>query len=86
MLLYLLDPQSSLFVPSGYRGTGSNDFGYRYGSTFTANVAYEHKLGGRLDGVLELNFRDAKKDRVDAEGTLARTRAARSCTSRRESS
>jgi len=70
VLLYLIDPRSSLFVSSGYRGTGSNDFGYRYGSTFTANLAYEHKFGSRLDGILELNFRDAKKDRVDAEGTL----------------
>jgi outer membrane putative beta-barrel porin/alpha-amylase len=70
VLLYLFDMQSSLFVSSGYRGTGSNDHGYRYGSTFTANVAYEHKLGSRVDGVLELNFRDARKDRVDAEGTL----------------
>jgi hypothetical protein len=35
-----------------------------------ANGAYEHKLGGRLDGVVELNFRHAQRDRVDAEGTL----------------
>jgi outer membrane putative beta-barrel porin/alpha-amylase len=70
VFLYLLDRQSSLFVSSGYRGTGSNDHGYRYGSTFTANLSYEHKLGSPVDGVLELNFRDARKDRVDAEGTL----------------
>jgi len=70
VFLYLLDRQSALFVSSGYRDTGSNDHGYRYGSTFTANVAYEHKLGSRADAVLELNFRDAQKDRVDAEGTL----------------
>jgi hypothetical protein len=33
-------------------------------------VAYEHKLGPRPDGVLELNFRHAHRDRVDADGTV----------------
>ena len=70
VLLHLIDRQSAVFVSSGYRHTGSNDHGYRYGSTFTANVAYEHKLGSRLDGVLELNYRHAKKDRVDGDGVL----------------
>ncbi len=69
-LLYLIDGKSALFASTGYRGTGANDFGYRYGSSFTANLAYEHKLGSRLDGVLELNFRHASRDRVDADGTL----------------
>ena len=68
--LYLLDKESAVFVSSGYRHTGENDFGYRYGSTFLANVAYEHKLGKAFDGVVELNFRHATKDRVDAEGTI----------------
>ena len=54
----------------GYRHTGENGFGYRYGSTFLSNVAYEHKLGPRPDGVLELNFRHAHRDRVDADGTV----------------
>ena len=69
-LLHILDKESALFVSSGYRRTGENDFGYRYGSTFSTNVAYEHKLGGHLDGVVELNFRRAQRDRVDADGTL----------------
>jgi hypothetical protein len=68
--LYLLDKDSSVFASVGYRHTGENDFGYRYGSAFLANIAYEHKLGRMLDGVVELNFRDAAKDRVDAAGTL----------------
>jgi hypothetical protein len=68
--LYLIDRQSALFVSSGYRHTGENAFGYRYGSSALANVAYEHKLGGRLDGVVELNFRHAQRDRVDAQGTV----------------
>ena len=68
--LYLLDRESAVFASAGYRHTGDNDFGYRYGSSVTANVAYEHKLGNRLDGVLELNFRHAGQDRVDAGGTL----------------
>jgi hypothetical protein len=69
-LLYLIDGKSALFASTGYRETGENDFGYRYGSTFTANLAYEHKLGSRLDAVLELNFRNAGRDRVDSDGTL----------------
>jgi hypothetical protein len=68
--LYLIDKDSALFASTGYRHTGENDFGYRYGSSVTANVAYEHRLGSRLDGVVELNFRHAAKDRTDADGTL----------------
>jgi hypothetical protein len=68
--LYLIDKESAIFMSSGYRHTGENDFGYRYGSTFLANAAYEHKLGKVLDGVVELNFRHAKRDRVDVEGAL----------------
>ena len=69
-LLYLIDRESALFVSTGFRDTGENDFAYRYGSSFTGNVAYEHKLGNRFDGVLELNFRHASRDRIDADGTL----------------
>jgi hypothetical protein len=69
-LLYLIDRQSALFVSSAYRHTGTNAFGYRYGSSFLGNVAFEHKLGRRLDGVVELNFRHAAKDEVDASGAL----------------
>jgi hypothetical protein len=68
-LVYLIDRGSALFVSGGYRRTGENDFGYRYGSSVLGNVAYEHKLGPRLDGVLELNFRHAQKDRTGADGT-----------------
>ena len=67
--LYLFDPHSALFASVGYRHTGTNDFDYRYGSTFLANLAYEHKLGRRLDGIVETNFRHAAKDVVDAAGT-----------------
>ena len=34
-----------------------------------ANLGYERKLGKRLDATLELNYRDADRDRVDASGT-----------------
>jgi hypothetical protein len=67
--LYLFDKESALFATAGYRHTGENDFGYRYGRSVLANLAYEHKLGGRWDGVTELNFRHAAQDQVDAEGT-----------------
>jgi hypothetical protein len=70
VFLYLIDRSSALFVSSGYRHTGDNDHGYRYGRSVTANVAYEHKLGSRLDGVVELNYRHAAKDRVSGEGDL----------------
>jgi hypothetical protein len=67
--LYLLDSQSAIFGSVGYRHTGTNDHDYRYGRTVLANLAYEHKLGRILDGVLELNFRHAAKDRIDAAKT-----------------
>jgi hypothetical protein len=70
VLLYLIDPRSALFVSTGYRHTGSNGYGYRYGSSFTASAAYEHKLGSVFDAVVALDFRDAARDQVDASGTL----------------
>jgi hypothetical protein len=69
-LLYLIDMQSSLFASTGYRRTGENEFGYRYGSTFLANISYERKFGRHLDGLIQFNFRDAAQDRVDSDGTL----------------
>jgi hypothetical protein len=68
--LYLVDPKSAVFASSSYRHTGTNDFAYRYGSTLLATVAYEHKLPGRLDAVVGLDFRHAQEDRIDAAGTL----------------
>jgi hypothetical protein len=68
--LYLLDTRSSLFASAQLRRTGTNDFGYRYGDTTLANFGYERKLGRIWDGAVELNFRDAREDRVDAGGTL----------------
>ena len=69
-VLHLIDPDSSLFASAGYRRTGDNGFGYRYGSAVLANLAYERSLGSRVEGVLELNFRHAQKDRLDADGSL----------------
>ena len=66
---YQLDRRSALFASAQYRATGRNDFGYRYGSATLFNVAYEHKIGARWDAVLEANFRDAKRDEIDAAGT-----------------
>jgi hypothetical protein len=68
--LYLFNKDSALFVSAQYRHPGENDFGYRYGRTILGNVAYEHKLGAHVDGVVELNGRNAKRDTVDAEGTI----------------
>ena len=67
---YLLDRESALFGSVQERVPGSNDFAYRYGRIFLANVAYERKLARRVDSVLELNYRHAARDEIDAAGTL----------------
>ena len=67
--LYLVDRDVAVFASSGHRRTGRNAFGYRYGNSFLSNVAYEHKLGGASDGVVELSFRHAAEDVLDALGT-----------------
>lgn len=66
--VYLLDKRSALFASGGYRLTGDNEHGYRYGSTLLANLVYERKLASRLDGTVELNFRHAERDRVATGG------------------
>ena len=67
---YQLNPRSALFVSAQYRNTGRNDAGYRYGRVTLLNAAYEHKLGGRLDAVLEANYRHAGRDETDATGAV----------------
>jgi len=67
---YLLDKRSSLFGSVQRRITGANDSGYEYGEITLANLGYERKLGGALDAALEVNYRNAGRDRIDAEGTL----------------
>jgi len=67
---YLIDRRSSLFGSVQRRLTGANDFGYEYGEVTLANLGYERKLRGALDAAVELNFRQAGRDRVDAAGTL----------------
>ena len=66
--LYLLDEKSSLYASAAYTGTGRNDFGYKYGDNVQANLVYERKITEWLDGVVELNFLDAKHDQVDTLG------------------
>jgi hypothetical protein len=68
--LYLLDARSSVFSSVQIRKTGENDFGYEYGDLTLANLGYERKLGKAADAALELNYRDAGRDRIDAAGTL----------------
>jgi hypothetical protein len=68
--LYLFDKHSAFFSSGQYRHTGENDLGYRYGRSVLFNAAYERKLSGRIDGVLELNFRHAQKDRANPTGEL----------------
>jgi hypothetical protein len=62
-LVHLLDRRSTFFASAQYRHPGENDFDYQYGAIFLANAAYERKWGGRLDSVVELNYRFAEKDR-----------------------
>jgi hypothetical protein len=66
--LYLLDANSSLYASAAYTGTGRNEFGYKYGDNVQANLVYERKITDWLNGVLELNFLDAKEDQIDAAG------------------
>ncbi|MBW8876219.1 MAG: hypothetical protein JF614_14730 [Acidobacteria bacterium] len=68
--VYLFNSRSSIFASTQYRNTGTNSFGYKYGNIAMANIGYEHKVGRRFDGVLELNFRDAGRDRTDSSGFL----------------
>jgi hypothetical protein len=44
------------------RLNGRSALGYHYGNVVLANLGYERKLAGRLNGVLEANFRRAGKD------------------------
>jgi hypothetical protein len=67
---YQVNPRSALFASAQYRHTGRNDFGYQYGRVQLLNLAYEHKLGSRWDGVLEANYRHAGRDEVDDLGEL----------------
>jgi hypothetical protein len=67
---YLVDQRSSLFASVQRRMTGENGFGYEYGDATLANVGYERKLRSSLDAVVELNFRNAGRDRIDAAGAL----------------
>ncbi len=62
----LLDNGVELFGSAGGRFNGRNDAGYRYGSVFLANLAAERRLWSRLNGVIELNFRSAARDEVEA--------------------
>jgi hypothetical protein len=61
---YQVNPRSAIFASAQYRQTGRNDSGYRYGRVRLLNLAYEHKLGGRWDAVLEANYRHAGRDQV----------------------
>jgi hypothetical protein len=65
---YQINPHSALFYSGQYRHTGRNDAGYQYGRIALLNLAYEHKLGLRWDGVLETNYRHAGRDEVDFSG------------------
>src|SRR5262249_33224608 len=51
-----------LFASLAGRFNGRNDAGYHYGDAVVANLGYERKLGGRVNAVLEANFRYAAKD------------------------
>jgi len=66
--VFLVSPASTFLASMQYRAMGTNDHGYQYGDLFLANAGYEYKMSDRLDGVLELNFRHAPEDRIDASG------------------
>lgn len=66
----VLDRSSSLFGSAQYRSTGDNRHDYRYGSSALANLGYERRVASRADLILELNYRSAGRDRIDANGEL----------------
>jgi hypothetical protein len=66
--VYVLDPRSTLFGSAQYRNTGTNSYGYQYGSITLVNAGFERSFGSVVDGVLEANFRDAGMDQVDDSG------------------
>jgi len=61
----LLAAETSLFGSLGGRVNGRNDAGYRYGHALLANLAVEHRLANRLNGIVELNYRWAARDEVE---------------------
>jgi hypothetical protein len=65
---YQINPRSAIFASAQFRQTGRNDFGYQYGDVQLLNLAYEHKLGGHWDAVLEANYRHSAGDEIDALG------------------
>jgi len=67
---YQVDRHSAIFASAQYRYTGENYAGYQYGRVTLVNLAYEHKLNAKWDAVLEANYRDAGRDRVDSSGAL----------------
>ncbi len=66
----VLDPASTLFASLQYRYTGTNAYGYRYGSAALATAGYDRKLNDTFDGVVELDYRHAREDRTDRLGTV----------------
>ncbi len=72
-LLQLVTRKSAIFASVGYRHTGTNASGYRYGSAILGNLAYEQKLSDHFDGIVELNFRHAARDTARDEAPLLDT-------------
>ena len=66
--VYVLDPKSTLFTSAQHRHTGTNSFGYRYGNITLVTAGFERSLGRVLDGVVEIDFRDAGMDQMDDSG------------------
>lgn len=62
----LLGAETSLFGSLNGRINGRNDAGYRYGGAVLANLALERRLVGRVNGIVELNYRWAARDEVVA--------------------
>jgi hypothetical protein len=66
--VYVLDSKSTLFTSAQHRHTGTNSFGYRYGNITLVTAGFERSLGRVLDGVVEIDFRDAGMDQMDDSG------------------
>ncbi len=52
----------SVYGSVARRFNGRNSVDYHYGDAVLANVGYERRLGARINGIVEVNFRHARRD------------------------
>ena len=66
---YQFDRRSALFASAQYRVDGTERLRLSLWQRDTPELRLRHKIGARWDAVLEANFRDSRRDEIDAAGT-----------------